>query len=125
MEIQIVENEENIVQVHTSIGDFKAIWCSSTPLISKKYIVELDSDDVITLDKVRISDSCNPRIENFEQAICITGFVQEIQDAVMILQLDKHLMMLELSENSDFLQYIGRYVSVRFDEIKLYDTEIY
>ena len=125
MEIQIVENEENIVQVHTSIGDFKAIWCSSTPLISKKYIVELDSDDVITLDKVRISDSCNPRIENFEQAICITGFVQEIQDAVMILQLDKHLMMLELSENSDFSQYIGRYVSVRFDEIKLYDTEIY
>lgn len=125
MEIQIVENEENIVQVHTSIGDFKAIWCSSTPLISKKYIVELDSDDVITLDKVRISDSCNPRIENFEQAICITGFVQEIQDAVMILQLDKHLMMLELSANSDFSQYIGRYVSVRFDEIKLYDTEIY
>jgi hypothetical protein len=125
MEIQIVENEENMVQVHTSIGDFKAIWCSSTPLISKKYIVELDSDDVITLDKVRISDSCNPRIENFEQAICITGFVQEIQDAVMILQLDKHLMMLELSANSDFSQYIGRYVSVRFDEIKLYDTEIY
>jgi len=125
MEIQIVDNLADIVRVNTAIGCFNGIWCSSTPVLSKRYIVELDSNDVLTSDAVELSTSCNPRIENVDQTINITGFVEEIQDEVMILRLQKSLMMLEISSSLDFVQYIGHYVRVRLSEIKLYDTGIY
>lgn len=125
MEIQIVGIQADIVQVNTTIGCFNGIWCSSTPVVSKRYIVELDSDDVLTSAAVELSNSCNPCIEYVDQATNITGFVQEIQDEVMVLRLQKSLMMLEISSSLDFVQYIGRYVRVRLSEIKLYDTGIY
>ena len=125
MEIQIVDNQADIVRVNTAIGFFNGIWCSSAPVVSKRYIVELDSDDVLTSDAVELSNSCNPWIEYVDQTINITGFVEEIQDEVMILRLQKSLMMLEISSSLDFVQYIGHYVRVRLSEIKLYDTGIY
>ena len=51
--------------------------------------------------------------------------IEEIQDKVMVLRLLNSLMMLEISSNSDFAQYIGHYVNVRMSEIRLYDTGIY
>lgn len=125
MEIQIVGNQADIVRVNTAIGGFNGIWCSSTPVVSKKYIVELDSDEVLTSDAVVLSNSSNPRIEYVDQTTYITGFVEEIQDEVMILRLQKSLMMLEISSSLDFVQYIGHYVRVRLSEIKLYDTGVY
>lgn len=125
MEIQIVDNLADIVRVNTAIGCFNGIWCSSTPEVFKRYIVELDCDDVLTSDAVELSTSYNPRIEYVDQTINITGFVEEIQDEVMILRLQKSLMMLEISSSLDFVQYIGHYVRVRLSEIKLYDTGIY
>ena len=125
MEIQIADIRADIVRVNSAIGCFNGIWCSSAPVVSKRYIVELDSDEVLTSDAVKLSNSCNPCIEYVEQTINITGFVEEIQDEVMILRLQKSLMMLEISSSLDFLQYIGHYVHVRLSEIKLYDTGIY
>lgn len=125
MEIQIIDNQANTVQVSTAIGYFNGVWCSSTPVVSKKYIVELDSDDVLTSAVVELSDSHNPHIEYVDQVINITGFVEEIQDEVMVLRLHKSLMMLEISCSMDFMQYIGQYVRVKLSEIKLYDTGVY
>jgi len=125
MEIQIIDNQADIVSVRTPIGCFRGIWCSSPPVISKRYIVELDSDDVLTLAVIELSDSCNPCIKYADQTITVTGFVEEIQDEVMVLRLQNSLMMLEISSNLDFVQYIGRYVRVRLNEIKIYDTAIY
>ena len=125
MEIQIVDNKDKIVRVNTAIGCFNGIWCSPAPAVCKKYIVELDSDDVLVPDAVKLSTSNNPCIEDVDQRINITGFVEEIQDNVMILRLKKSIMMLDISSDLDFVQYIGRYVNVSLSEIKLYDTEIY
>ena len=125
MEIQIVDNQKDIVRVNTAIGCFNGIWCSSPPVISKRYVVELDSDDVLTLDAVEFSNSSNPCIEYMAQTINIIGFVEEIQDEVMILRLQKSLIMLKIVDSLDFVQYIGHYVRVRLSEIKLYDTGIW
>ena len=125
MEIQIVDNHGDIVRVNSAIGCFDGIWCSSTPVVSKKYIVELDSDEVLTLDAVELSNSCNPCIEYLDQTINITGLVEAVQDDIMVLRLQKSLMMLEITSSLDFVQYIGHYVHIRLGEIKLYDAEIY
>ena len=124
MKIQIIENQSNIVRVSTEIGCFNGIWCSPTPIVSKKYIVELDSDNVLTSDEVELSNSCIPCIEEFEKAIFVTGLVEEIQDNIMFLRLQKSLIMLAISCELDFVQYVGCYVRIRLSEIKLYDTGI-
>lgn len=125
MEVQIIDNWADVVRVNTAIGCFIGIWCSSTPVVSKRYIVELDSDDVLSPDAVELSNSYNPSIEHVDQTINIIGFVEEVQDEVMFLRLHESLMMLEIFSSLDFAQYIGHYIRVRLREIKLYDTGIY
>lgn len=124
MEIQIVDSWADIVRVHTAIGCFNGVWRSSTPAVLKRYIVELDSDDVLTPDAVELSNSSKPWIAYVDQTINITGLVEEVQDEVIILRLQHSIMMLEISSKLDFVQYVGRYVHVRLSEIKLYDTGI-
>ncbi len=125
MEIQVVDNRADIVRVNTEIGCFDGIWCSLPPVVSKKYVVELDCDDVLAQDMVILSDSCDPHIECVNQTINITGYVEEVQDGIMILRLQKSLMMLEIASGLDLAHYIGHYVRVRLSSIKLYDTGIY
>lgn len=125
MEVKIVDKRADKVRVNTAIGNFNGIWCSSTPVILKRYIVELDSDEALALDAVELSNSCNPCIECVDQTIYITGLVEEIQEGVLILRLQKTIMMFDLLPNLDFAQYIDHYVRIRLREIKLYDIGIY
>ena len=113
MEVQIINKQVDTVQVNTAFGCFSGIWCSLTPVIFKKYIVELESDDILTSDVVELSDSINPHIEYVDQAINITGLVEEVQDEVMVLRLQKSIILLEISSDIDFIQYIGRFVRNR------------
>ena len=124
MEVQIIEICSNVVSVKTAIGNFNGIWCSPTLDIFKRYIVELESDEVLTPDVIKFSSSNKPCIEAVCNNINVTGFVEEIHDNVMIFRLQKTLMMLEICSHAEFIQYLGHYVVVILGEIKLYDTGI-
>ena len=124
MEVQIVEKRADKVCVNTAIGCFYGVWCSSEPAIFSRYIVELDSDEVLAFDAIKRSKTHKPSIESTDEAIYITGLVEEIQDRVMILRLQKTIMMLEITTNLALEQHIGHYVRVRLNEIRLYDTGI-
>lgn len=125
MEVLIVDKQEDKVRVNTEIGWFNGIWCSLEPVVSKKYIVELDSDEVLTLNEIELSSFKNPCIEYANETTYITGKVEEIQDNMMILRLQKSIMMLEILSDINFTHYIGNYVRISLSEIKLYDTGIY
>lgn len=124
MEIEIRHIQGELVLVDTAIGCFSGIWCSQPPIVAKRYIVELDNDDVLTPNAIELCNSCNPCIENVDNGIKITGFVEEIQDNVIVLRLQKHLMMLEISSDSDFFRYVGCCVRIKLNEIRIYDTGI-
>ena len=87
--------------------------------------MELDSDEVITPDVINISDDRNASIKSINGMVYLVGLVEEIQDKVIILRLQKTIMMLEVSNEFDFTQYIGHYVNVTLGDINLYDTGIY
>ena len=125
MEVKIVNIKADKVYVNTTIGNFEGIWCSPFPQISKRYIVELDSDDVIVPDNIKLSNISDPSIESTDQMVNVIGFVEEIQEKIMILRLQKSIIMLELSSITDFTNYIGCYVLVKLSNIKMYDTGIY
>lgn len=124
MEIQVLDKQENIVQVHTAIGCFSGTWCSSPPKVFKNYIVELDSDEVLTLDAVELSNLGKPQIECVGQNTYFIGFVEEIKNNLMIFRLQKAIMMLEISPYFDFSKFIGYYIKIRLREVKIYDTGI-
>jgi len=125
MEAEVVKKTGDMVYINTAVGNFNGIWCSSNPVALKKYVVELDSDEVLTLDAIECSDISSPSIECVNQSIFITGLVEEIQDRVMTLRLQGYIMMLEILSDLDFIQYVGCYVRVCLREIKIYDTSIY
>lgn len=122
MEVQIVEKHENMVRVNTTIGFFYGIWCSPVPAELRKYIVELDSDDVLTLETIRLSNSSEPCISCLDGIIYLNGVVEEIQDGLIFLRLHKSIMMLEISPHFDFSMFFNQFVCVRLHGINLFDT---
>lgn len=124
MEIQIIEKTADKVRVNTSLGSFDGIWCSQEPVLFKKYIVELDSDDVLTSNDVELVESTFTHIENSEKNVIVFGLVEEVKDGVMVLRLQKYIMIVEISSDLDFLKYVGCFVRVKLSEIKIYDCGI-
>ena len=124
MEVLIINRWGKSVRVSSPIGSFNGVWCSSDPVISKRYIVELDSDSVLTLDAIKLSSSASFHIECIKDVVYFTGLVEGIENNVMYLRLCGSIVMLELLPHSDFEVFIGRYITVRINDIKLYDTGI-
>ena len=125
MEVKIIDVWEDTVLVDSSIGTFRGIWCSSYPQVSKTYIVELDIDEVITLEAINCANTLIPCIKCEDNQTIIVGFVEDVQDDVMFLRLQKSIMMFEIAPSLEFAQYTGSYVQIRIGTIKIYDTGIY
>lgn len=124
MEVLVVFKDLDIVRVDTKIGSFNGQWCSQEPIVAKKYIVELDTDEVLTSDDIEISDFRNPYIECLNDKIYVTGLIETVEDNVMILRLQESIMMVEISSNTVLSNCIGHYVRIRLRKIKLYDTGV-
>lgn len=125
MEVTVVGKCLNKVKVNTKIGSFSGIWCSSDPTLFKKYCVELDCDEVINPDDIDISRDCNPSIESINGNIYITGMLEEIQDNIMTLRLQESIIIVEISSNTLISDYVGNYIRIKLNEVKLYDTGIW
>lgn len=125
MEVLILGKQNNFVQVQTAIGSFCGIWCSATPIISKKYIVELDSDTILTLDDIELTDYNEPSIQGTTGITYIIGLVEEIREDIMFLRLQNAILMLEILPNPDFIQCLGRYIKLEISNLMLYDTGAY
>lgn len=124
MIIKIVDIDKNVIRAESEIGCFEGKWCSSTPIIFKKYIVELDCADVITPTLIELSLSCVACIEQDSHTTKITGIVEDIEDNLIFLRVEKDLLMLNISSRLDFEQYIGLYVRITVNTIEIYDTGI-
>lgn len=121
MEILIVDRQDDCVHVCSSFGTFFGIWCSSSPPELKKYVVELDSDDVITPNMLTFSSIKLPYIESRDDATYLGGIVEEIENNVMFLRIGTDLIMLETVHDSDYSRYIGQFVQVALFKLQLYD----
>lgn len=121
----VVNCNDNIVQVKSHIGCFEGIFCSDKAAEYRQYDFELASDDIITQKSLRFSTISLPSVDNYEDAIIINGLVEAVEDDILFLRLSGDVLMLNHSPDSNFAQYVGRYVQIRLSEIKLYDTGIY
>ena len=125
MNAMVVNCNDNIVQVKSHVGYFEGIWCSDKSAEHRQYDFELASDDIITQKSLRFSTISVPSVSNYEDAIILNGLVEPVEDDILFLRLSDDVLMLNHAPDSDFAQYVGRYVQVRVSEIKLYDTGIY
>lgn len=122
MEATVIKINGGSVHVETDIGDFVGVWRSSVPAALKRYILELDCDDIITTENLRLSSIHTPYIKNIDGSTCLNGYVEEIEDNVMIFRLQKTIMMLKTSEQVERSVFEKRFVCVSLQTINLYDT---
>ena len=120
----IIGEHEKKVRVKTSIGCFEGTWCSPDPAEYKGYILELDSDDVLTFEMIKISNIDIAYINQIDDKIYLNGKVEKIQNEILFLRLHKSIMMLEISMDLDFSVFINQYVEITIRSINLFDVGI-
>lgn len=124
MEIHVIEKNKNVVRVSTAIGDFNAYWCSSVPAEYRKYIVELDSDVILTIDDIELSNSTTSCINDNNGKCILTGVIEDIQNDILVFRIHNSIMMLEISSTVDFLPFVNRFVRITLPQINLFDMEL-
>ena len=125
MEAHVIKINSNKVQVYTRFGCVWGEWCSPVPADLKKYILEIDSDDIITFDNIRLSKYLEPQMKYDNGNVCLNGTVDEIEDGVMILRLSNAIVMLQIQNDRDFSIFVNKFVCVTLKNIQFYDTGIY
>ena len=112
MEIYVLDTFNDIVKVKSSLGNFCGRWCSPNSPKLKKYFVELDTDEILCSKNITISDKTYPNIKYLDGYIYIFGFVEEIQDGLLFLRLQKDLIIFEKID--DILEKIENIASKIF-----------
>lgn len=125
MEVVITDKKDNLVRICSSSGEFFGMWCSQSLPQLKKYVVELDSDDIISSDMLTISCTRLPHIEYRDNAVYLTGLVEEIENGLLFLRIGSDLVMLETEGDFDYSEYVGHYVHVRVSQLHLYDIGLF
>jgi len=124
MEISIIDKQDDCILACSSLGIFWGIWRSSSPPELKSYIVELDTDDIITPELLTPSFVKLPYIESRDGVTYLTGLVERIEDDVLILRLYETLMMIQIEQATEMLQYCDRFVCIGVKQIQIYDVGI-
>ena len=124
MEILILEIFNDTVYVQSEFGLFYGVWCSGEPQKNKNYCVELDIDQLLTCDDIKVLNFFTPHIEHVDGIVSIFGLVEEADDNVMYLRLGKSIIMCQVSSTVTPINYIGQYVRLDLKEIKIFDIGI-
>ena len=79
MEALIIDKHEKRVRVDTTIGCFEGTWCSADPADFRRYILELDSDEILTLEAIKLSNIDTSYIKYIDDKIYVysRGVVDE------------------------------------------------
>ena len=125
MEAYITQKKESFVEICTDLGRIWGIWRSPAPAELRKYIIELDSSEILTVDTDKITDYAKPTIKFEDDTVYLNGFVEEVQDNILILRLSNSIMMLQISNKDDFSSFVNKFVCVELQNISFYDTGIY
>ena len=125
MEAYIIQIKESFVEICTDLGRIWGIWRSSAPPELRKYIIELDSPEILTVDAVKITDCARPTIKFEDDTVYLNGLVEEVQDNILILRLSNNIMMLQISNKDDFSSFVNKFVCVALQNVSFYDTGIY
>lgn len=121
MEVLIIDKQDDYVHACSSFGTFWGIWRSPSSPKLKKYAVELDSNDIIFPNMLTLSSAKLPNIEGRDNAVYLTGFLEEIENDLLFLRIGTDLVMLETERNADYSKYIGQYIQVMLFKLHLYD----
>lgn len=124
MEGNIININEETVQIQTSVGTFIGKWCSNNLPEPRLYILELDSDELITSEKIDFSESQNPYISYKNDKVILCGYVEEIENNVLVLRINKSILLLNIFPSEDFSKFIQQFVILILNSINIYDTEL-
>lgn len=119
--MSIIDKQNSWVHACSLFGTFFGTWCSPLPPELKSYVVELDSNDFVSPNAISFSATKQPNVESRNGATYLTGLLEEIEGMLMFLRIGADLVMLEMTHNSDYSNYVGHFVQVELSELLVYD----
>ena len=118
----VIETYGDMTLVQTPFGNVVGKWCSDKPVALKKYILELDCDDIVTPENIQTTVTSKPFIANRTDRVTICGLVEEIEDRLMYVRIEGDLLMLDILPISAYEKFINHYVQINLSSIHFYDT---
>ena len=114
-------NPDGTYEFETEYGVFSGLWSNNTaPIINRKYSVELDSEHIFTMNDV-IQQNSNAFTLNHWQ---ITGILEEFDGEVLTIRLGESLVELYGEKTSKFNNLIGKYITLKISNLKVYNDDL-
>ena len=124
MEVRIVDVCEDLAKVNSEIGVFYGVWCSSAPIVSRIYHVEIDCDEIIDTRNIEFSNIDDSFVDCVDKTIYLTGLVEQVDDKILFLRLYRSLVMLNITSESEFKRFENHFVRISVKELKLFDIGV-
>lgn len=111
--------QDNVVQVECEFGSFYGQRIGNMPVTDTCFF-ELDCDCVADIEAIKFSNLSEPSILDCADHIVISGLAETVEDCVLFLRLSDSLMMIDLSDDIDWYQFIGHYINVSLQGVEIY-----
>ena len=115
--------KNNLVQVNSEFGEFKAYMRTEFAPNQRSYDVELDFEDVVSKDDFSHSESKIERIIEDNQFIYITGIIDSIEDSVLFMKLKDSIIMFEFEDECIERIVLNEWITVRVSAVNMYSVD--
>ncbi len=120
MNVRIMSREGTMVTAEAPVGTFKGHWHAPEQPGSGEYAVELDFSGVLELEMIVLSNENKPSIKMQGEKVRVCGRVEEIENGVLFLRVQTDLLMLPVSCEHSFLDFLNQDVAVTLPGLDLY-----
>lgn len=124
MEAVLLEVKGDKAVVSTDVGVIEGKWFSETSICTRRYIIELDCDDIVDICNIKYSKEKISNISNEDTEVVLTGIVGEIEDRVLYLRVLDDIIMLKIKHKDEYEKFINEHVSIKVSGINFFDTGI-
>lgn len=125
MQVIVKSIEGNSVGFESPYGSAIGIWEDEVPANKKEYSVELDINEIVKYNDIKLSRDNKPKIEMNSKGILICGLLVEYNvDGYAVLKLGDSLIGIETIFDEAFLSMCGYYILFIVPEIYLYDEHL-
>ena len=116
--------ENGLLKIRTEYGIMTGKWCENDTPSFKQYDIEIDTDQPVAIKEVSFTSEVHPNIMQNGFTTYITGYVIDVDRFSITLQLNGDIILLETTDNPNFLQYLHRWVCVSVTDLLFYNTNI-
>ena len=127
MRIRVLEHNDDKVLFSTENGTGMGLWKDKDMPIEQDYSIEFLTNDIISKDRLKLSQSDTPRIEIVGNYVLFVGRVAYYYERGSTITLDLGTGYIDfiIDDSIDINEINGKYVEVLSSNVGIYDEHHY